>query len=434
MLVEPRWCLRASAKNFDSEFEALVHADRGNGTDVSAVVSSIIKSVRATGDKALAELTHKYDGVDLTKTAARVNRDERDKLAQKAPSEQIEALKLAADRIRDFHQRQKPTNLSYTDDLGVKLGYRWTPVDRAGLYVPGGRAAYPSSLLMAAIPARVAGVESLTMTVPTPNGEISPLVMAAAQIVDIEEIYKVGGAQAIAAMAYGTESISPVDVIVGPGNAFVAEAKRQLFGKVGIDMVAGPSEILVISDQHQNPNWIASDLLSQCEHDPSAQAILISPDSSLLKAVKKAISDQLVTLTTQETAKKSWQSHGALIEARDLNHAAELSNRLAPEHLELAVQEPEGLFEKIRHAGSVFLGAYTPEPLGDYLAGPNHILPTERTARFASGLGVHTFMKRTTFLGANSVSFSALSDGTRTLAQAEGLPAHAASIAYRSNR
>lgn len=434
MSAKPAWQLRQSDPDFEERFQALVANNRDDGVDVSQVVKDLVVQVRKDGDEALHAATAKFDRVDLGELGLAISVEKRDALAAQVPAEEQAALEVAANRIRSFHERQLPQDLSYEDELGVKLGYRWTAVDRAGLYVPGGRAAYPSSLLMAAIPATVAGVKELAIVVPTPDGVIAPLVMAAAKLAGIEEIYRVGGAQAIAALAYGTETIRPVDVIVGPGNAYVAEAKRQVFGQVGIDMVAGPSEILVIADGQQNPNWIAADLLSQCEHDPSAQAILISPDADLLSAVSAAVSDQLETLPTAAIARESWVAHGALIEVQDLAAATALSDRLATEHLELAVQDPVALFSQIRHAGSVFLGAHTPEPLGDYLAGPNHILPTMRTARFSGGLGVQTFMKRTTFLGANSEALAALGPTTQTLAKAEGLPAHAKAIAVRSNR
>ncbi len=433
MSLAPKWRLNADTDDFERHFAALAAADRGDGDDISAQVREICVDVRQHGDRALAELSRKYDRVDFSATPMRLSLATRDALADQAPPAETDALALAAERIRAFHVRQTPENLSYRDPLGVQLGYRWAPVDRVGLYVPGGRAAYPSSLLMAAIPARVAGVGSLAMTVPTPDGHIAPLVMAAARLAGIDEIYRVGGAQAIAALAYGTDAIARVDVIAGPGNAYVAEAKRQVFGQVGIDMLAGPSEILIIADGDQNPNWLAADLLSQCEHDPSAQAILISPDRDMLAAVEVAVARQLHALKTAATARAAWQSHGALIAVRDLHQAAALSDRLAPEHLELAVPDPKALFDQIRHAGSVFFGAHTPEPLGDYLAGPNHILPTARTARFSSGLGVQTFMKRTTFLNAPPAALSALSLATQTLAKAEGLPAHAAALALRSN-
>ena len=432
-MLRPRWQLNDGQADFQARFAALVAADRHAGIDVSAAVREVIQAVRHGGDAALATFTQQFDAVDFADFPMQVSVAERDALAGQVPEPQRAALTLAAERIADFHSRQVPQDLAYRDKLGVHLGYRWRPVDRAGLYVPGGRAAYPSSLLMSAIPARVAGVSSLAMTVPTPQGHLSPLVMAAAQVAGVEEIYRLGGAQAIAALSFGTQTIAGVDVIVGPGNAYVAEAKRQVFGTVGIDMVAGPSEILIIADGQQNPNWIAADLLSQCEHDPSAQAILMSPDAALLTQVAEAVAGQLETLATADTARQSWQDHGALILVKDLAQAAALSDQLAPEHLELAVAHPERLFEIIRHAGSVFFGAYTPEPLGDYVAGPNHILPTARTARFSSGLGVHTFMKRTTFLGASAQALEALGPATRTLAAAEGLPAHGAAIGIRRN-
>ena len=428
------WRLSSQDPDFNKQFEEFLAVDRSQGHDVEGTVKDIINDVRARGDEALIDYSKKFDRFDLNKDNIRVSIEDRDRLAAQVDHNITNALQLAADRITDFHARQRPADLSHEDELGVKLGYRWSPVDRAGLYVPGGRAAYPSSLLMAALPARAAGVEALTMTVPSPDGYLSPLVMAAAKLAGIDHIYRVGGAQAIAALAYGTQTISPVDIIVGPGNAYVAEAKRQVFGKVGIDMLAGPSEILVLADEHQNPNWLAADLLSQCEHDPAAQAILISPSKTLLKQVEEAIHSQLQNLPETSAAHQSWEDHGALIHCFDLQEGASLSDRVAPEHLELAIENPDAVFEHIRHAGSVFLGSYTPEPLGDYLAGPNHILPTSRTARFSGGLGVHTFLKRTTFLKADAKSLASLGSATRTLANAEGLPAHAAAISIRTNQ
>ena len=390
-----------------------------------------LNSVRRHRDEALLTYTEEFDRLRLKPEDLRISVKERDNLAKRINADQRTALELAATRIRAFHERQIPTDISYDDSTGLTLGYRWLPVDRAALYVPGGQTAYPSSLLMASLPAQVAGVSSVSIAVPTPDGIISPLVMAAAQIAGIKTIYRVGGAQAIAALAYGTQSVAPVDLIVGPGNAYVAEAKRQVFGQVGVDMIAGPSEILIIADAQQNPHWIAADLLSQCEHDPSAQAILLSPSGDLLTTVERIVADRFSALPKASAAMASWMQHGALIQTRDLAQAADLSNRLAPEHLELVVENPQRLFAAIRHAGSVFLGAYTPEPLGDYGAGPNHILPTARTARFSSGLGVHTFMKRTTFLGASAESLRVLSPATKTLAEAEGLSNHGRAIEVR---
>ena len=430
----PRWRLSFQENDFAAQFHALITTDRNDSTDVRATVRDLIQQVRTHGDQALADLTQRFDQTHIPPGGSRLNLETRDALAGQISQDQRAALGLAADRIRAFHDHQRPTDLRYTDQSGVDLGYRWTPISRIGIYVPGGRAAYPSSLLMAAIPASVAGVKSIAMTLPAPQGYLAPLVMAAAQLLGIEEIYQIGGAQAIAALAYGTDTISPVDMIVGPGNAYVAEAKRQVFGQVGIDMVAGPSEILIIADGNQNPDWIAADLLSQCEHDPSAQAILLTPCADMLTRVEHAVDQQLAALPSQSPARESWQRHGALIHTKDLAHAAALCDAIAPEHLELAVADPDGLFERICHAGSVFLGAYTPEPLGDYLAGPNHILPTMGTARFSGGLGVHTFMKRTTFLSANPRALATLGPTTQTLALAEGLPAHAHAIAIRGDQ
>ena len=434
MSIQPAWQLRSSDPDFDRQFQALVNLDRDQGSHVTQLVKDLIAEVRRDGDAALYAATAKFDRLDLTNVGLQISVKTRDALAAEVPADAQSALEVAADRIRRFHERQKPQDLAYEDALGLHLGYRWTAVDRAGIYVPGGRAAYPSSLLMAAIPARVAGVGELVMVVPTPHGVIAPLVMAAAKLAGIKEIYRIGGAQAIAALAYGTDSLRPVDVIVGPGNAYVAEAKRQVFGQVGIDMIAGPSEILIIADGQQNPAWIAADLVSQCEHDPNAQAILISPDRAFLRTVRDGVCDQLAALPEAATARASWVQHGALIEARNLSQAAVLSDRLAPEHLELAVQDPQALFAQLRHAGCVFLGAHTPEPLGDYLAGPSHILPTRGTARFSSGLAVQTFMKRTTFLDAGSKALACLGPAIQILAKAEGLPAHAQAIAVRNNQ
>jgi histidinol dehydrogenase len=342
-----------------------------------------------------------------------------------------QALEIAAERITVYHEKQRPADRDEIDALGVRVGARWRPVDAAGLYVPGGRAAYPSSLLMNAIPAKVAGVSRITMVTPTPDGAVNPLVLAAAALVGIDEIWRVGGAQAIAALAYGTDRIAPVDVIVGPGNAWVAEAKRQLYGVVGIDMVAGPSEILVVADADNDPDWIAADLLSQAEHDPTSQSILFTDDAAFADAVAAAVDRQIATLATGATARTSWDANGAIILVPELIAAAPLIDRLAPEHLELAVADPEPLFAAVRHAGSIFLGRHTPEAIGDYLGGPNHVLPTGRRARFASGLSVLDFMKRTSFLGCAPEALAVLGPAAVALADAEGLPAHARSVAVR---
>ncbi len=399
-------------------------------SDVAAVVADIIAQVRRDGDAALIALTQRFDRVDLS-DGFRVSADEIAAARAAVPAETFAALEVAAARIEDYHRRQLPQDAFYEDGDGVGLGWRWTAVQAAGLYVPGGKAAYPSSLLMNAIPAKVAGVERRVMTVPTPDGEISPLVLAAAELAGVTEIYRIGGAQAVAALAFGTKSITPVDKIVGPGNAFVAEAKRQVFGKVGIDSIAGPSEILVVADPTNDPDWIAADLLSQCEHDEVAQAILITDDLGFLEAVEEAVERALESEPRAAIARASWQAHGALILVPDLASAAPLVDQVAPEHLELAVADAEALLGAVRNAGAIFLGRYTPEAFGDYLAGPNHVLPTDRTARFASGLSVLDFMKRTTLIDANRQALEGLAEDAALLADAEGLAAHARSLRLR---
>jgi histidinol dehydrogenase len=423
--------LDASDAGFEAAFAALVDARREADGDVSRDVSTIIRAVRVARDNALRDYTRDFDGHDLDKTGWDVSRAERRAALGSLDPTLREALELAADRIAAYHRDQKPADRDMTDAAGVRLGARWNAVDAAGLYVPGGRAAYPSTVLMNAIPARVAGVARVTMVTPTPNGEINPLVLAAAEIAGVDEIWRVGGAQAIAAMAYGTDRIRPVDVIVGPGNAWVAEAKRQLYGVVGIDMVAGPSEIVVVADGANDPAWIAADLLSQAEHDPTSQSILFTDDAAFAAAVEQAVDTQLASLGTRDAAGTAWNDNGAIIVVPVLAAALPLVDRLAPEHLELAVDDPEALFAKIRHAGSVFLGRYTPEAVGDYVAGPNHVLPTGRRARFASGLSVLDFMKRTSFIACDRAALAAIGPAAVALAQAEGLPAHAASVAIR---
>ena len=395
---------------------------------MSSDVAAILARVRAEGDVAVAELTQRFDGHALSWRIPAA--DCTAALAALSP-ELRGALELAHARITDYHVRQRPADSRWTDAEGVTMGARWTAVEAAGLYVPGGRAAYPSSVLMNAIPAKVAGVERLVMVTPTPGGEANTMVLAAAALVGVDEVWRIGGAQAIAALAYGTETIAPVDAIVGPGNAWVAEAKRQLYGRVGIDMVAGPSEILVVADAANNPEWIAADLLSQAEHDPTSQSILITNDAGFADAVIAAVEALLPQLATEAVARASWEAHGAVILVEHLVDTARLIDRLAPEHLELAISEPEQLFNKIRHAGSVFLGRYTPEAVGDYLGGPNHVLPTGRRARFASGLSVTDFMKRTSFLSASDAAIRAIGPAAAVLADAEGLPAHAASVRAR---
>ena len=398
------------------------------------IVSGIIADVTARGDQALVEYTAKFDRLSLTAEGLAFSAEQIDTAYADTDNTVIAALELAAGRIRSYHDRQRPDDVQYTDEAGVRLGWRWRPVTAAGLYVPGGRAAYPSSVLMNAIPAKVAGVERLVMVVPTPDGVVNPAVLAAAKIANVDEIYRIGGAQAVAALAYGTATIRPVDKIVGPGNAFVAAAKRRVFGQVGIDMIAGPSEILVVADAQNDPSWIAADLLSQAEHDVDAQSILITDSADFAKAVAEAVERHLVTLPREEIARPSWENNGAIIVVNSLEEAPALIDRLAPEHLELAVNNPEALADHIHHAGAIFLGSYTPEAIGDYIGGPNHVLPTARSARFSSGLGVLDFLKRTTLLQCDADSLGKIGPAAVALAQAEGLTAHARSVAIRSNR
>ena len=423
--------LNASDPDFESAFSALVEARRETDADVAADVAAILSRVRSEGDAALIDLTQRFDGFDLDTEGWSISRDDCAAAYANLEPDLRAALDLAADRIRAYHAKQRPADSDWIDATGTRMGARWTAVEAAGLYVPGGRAAYPSSVLMNAIPAKVAGVERLAMVTPTPKGALNQAVLAAAHIAGVDEIWRVGGAQAIGALAYGTARIAPVDVIVGPGNAWVAEAKRQLYGRVGIDMVAGPSEILVVADADNDPAWIAADLLSQAEHDPTSQSILIADDAAFAKAVIAAVDALLPTLSTESSARTSWETHGAVILLDNLSDAPSLIDRLAPEHLELAVGDPDALFARVRHAGSVFLGRHTPEAIGDYLGGPNHVLPTGRRARFASGLSVTDFMKRTSFLSATPASMAVLGPAAATLADAEGLPAHAASVRAR---
>jgi len=426
--------LRLSTRDpgFDKAFRRLVRDRRESGENVARDVQIILSDVRNRGDAALAELTAKLDGHTLaSEDDWRIGPDACREAFDALKPDLRAALELAAARIKAYHEAQKPEDRDYVDETGMRLGAVWRPVDAAGLYVPGGRAAYPSSLLMNALPAKVAGVERLVVVTPTPKGHVNPLVLAAAHIAGVDEIWRVGGAQAIGALAYGTDRIKPVDVITGPGNAWVAEAKRQMFGVVGIDMVAGPSEILVIADGKNNPEWIAADLLSQAEHDPAAQSILITDDPLFADQVADQVGIELAMLPTARTASESWNTHGVIIEVASLDEAPALANALAAEHVEIAVDEPEALFRAIRHAGSIFLGRFTPEAIGDYLAGPNHVLPTGRRARFASGLSVLDFMKRTSFISATEASLHAIGDAAIALAEAEGLPAHARSVAVR---
>ncbi len=413
---------------FVRDFDALVRSERAGTADVDATVAAILADVRARGDAAVAEYTERFDGVA---GPFRIPVETLDRALAETPPEPLKALHLAASRIEAFHRAQVPTDLDYRDALGVRLGLRWTPVEAVGLYVPGGSAAYPSSVLMNAIPARVAGVERLAMTVPTPAGAFDPLVFAAARLAGIEEVYRIGGVQAVGALAFGTASIRPVDKIVGPGNIWVATAKRQVFGRVGIDTVAGPSEVLVVADGSCPASWIAADLLAQAEHDEAAQSILIALSHDFADAVEAEIARYLKILPRAATARASWESHGACIVIRNLDEVPALIDAMAPEHLQLAVANPEPLATQVRHAGAIFLGALTPEAIGDYVGGPNHVLPTSRTARFASGLGVLDFMKRTTFLGCSADSLAAIGPAAAALAAVEGLDAHGLSVSLR---
>ncbi|KAA8387329.1 histidinol dehydrogenase [Acetobacter tropicalis] len=416
---------------FEAAFSSLLDAREEQGQEVHAPVADILAQVRRDGDMALCALTEKFDHLPLTPEKLAFTAEEVEKARAQVSPDLLAALDVAADRIESFHKAQMPQDIRYTDDVGMTLGLRWIPLDAVGLYVPGGKAAYPSSVLMNAIPARVAGVERLAMCVPTPNGVINPLVLAAAHRAGVTEIYRVGGAQAVGAMAFGTKTIRPVDRIVGPGNAYVAEAKRQVFGHVGIDSIAGPSDVVVIADSATDPRLIAFDLLAQAEHDELAQATLITPDAAFADTVIAAVETELRTLTRSAIAGASWQRNGAVLIVRSLEEAVTLANRLAPEHLELMVDDPESLFARVRHAGAVFLGRFCPEAVGDYVGGPNHVLPTSRTARFASGLSVFDFMKRTTFLSGGPDALRRIGPAGVALAHAEGLEAHALSISAR---
>ncbi|MEO1705213.1 MAG: histidinol dehydrogenase [Pseudomonadota bacterium] len=424
--------LSTSDDDFEPRFQALLSAKREDAPDVDDAVAAIIAQVRAEGDAALRELTARFDRLELGALA--FTADEIDAECAKVPLAEAAALELAAERIRAYHLKQLPEDARWTDPSGAELGWRWTPVSAAGLYVPGGLASYPSSVLMNAIPAKVAGVERLVITTPTPDGAINPLVLMAARIAGVDEIYRVGGAQAVAALAYGTETIAPVDKITGPGNAFVAAAKRRVFGKVGIDMIAGPSEILVIADADNDPAWIATDLLSQAEHDESAQSILITTDTAFGQAVAAEVDAQLGTLERRAIAGPSWRDYGAVITVRDLDEAVALTDRIAPEHLELCTADAEGLSDRITHAGAIFIGAWTPEAIGDYVGGPNHVLPTARSARFSSGLSVLDFMKRTTLARMTPEALKAIGPAAETLAISESLEAHGLSVRARLDR
>jgi histidinol dehydrogenase len=416
---------------FAADFEALLDEARQTTQQVDGVVAAIIAAVRARGDAALCAYTAQFDHVMLTPETLRVTAADIDAAMAKIPADLAAALDLAATRIEAFHRAQMPVDMQMHDDAGVTMGLRWTPLDAVGIYVPGGKAAYPSSVLMNALPARVAGVGRIAMCVPCPGGVVAPLVLAAARRAGVTEIFRVGGAQAVAAMAFGTASIAPVDRIVGPGNAYVAEAKRQVFGRVGIDGVAGPSEVVVLADAGNDPRRVAVDLLAQAEHDEAAQSILITDSAAFGQAVAEAVEAELPSLPRQAIAQASWQAHGAIILVRDWDEAAALTNHLAPEHLQIMVAEPEALFGKIRHAGAAFLGTNAPEALGDYIAGPNHVLPTGRTARFASGLSVFDFIKRTSWIRASTSALQEIGPSAVLLAEAEGLTAHARSIAMR---
>ena len=426
--------LMTTDAGFEASFAALLGQKREDSPDVDAIVAGIIADVRARGDAAVLELTAKFDRLKLTAAGMAFSPEEIAREIATVSAEDRAALELAADRIRAYHARQMPEDALWQDEAGATLGWRWTPVSAAGLYVPGGLASYPSSVLMNAIPAKVAGVKRLVVTCPTPDGVVNPLVLLAAQIAGVNTVYRIGGAQAIAALAYGTATIAAVDKITGPGNAFVAAAKRRVFGRVGIDMIAGPSEILVIADAANDPDWIALDLLSQAEHDASAQSILITTDTGFGRAVTAAVAKRLETLERRDIAGASWRDYGAVIVVRDLAEAAALSNRIAPEHLELCVADPEALSAQITHAGAIFLGAWTPEAIGDYVGGPNHVLPTARSARFSSGLSVMDFVKRTTLTKMTPGSLAAIGPAAARLARSEGLEAHGLSVTARLQR
>lgn len=420
--------------DFEAAFAALLGMKREESVDVDDTVAGIIARVRTEGDAAVIALTAEFDRLQLTPESLAFSAEEIEAECAKVSAEDRAALELAAERIGAYHARQKPEDAAWEEETGARLGWRWTPVSAAGLYVPGGLASYPSSVLMNAIPARVAGVERLVICCPTPDGAVNPLVLLAARLAGVSEIYRIGGAQAIAALAYGTATIAPVDKITGPGNAYVAAAKRRVFGRVGIDMIAGPSEILVIADAQNDPDWIALDLLSQAEHDESAQSILITDDAGFGRAVAAAVDKRLETLERRVIAGKSWRDNGAVIVARDLGEAAKLSNRVAPEHLELCVADPEALADQITHAGAIFLGQWTPEAIGDYIGGPNHVLPTARSARFSSGLSVLDFMKRTTLAKMTPAALRAIGPAAERLARSESLEAHGLSVSARLAR
>ena len=425
--------IKSRDPDFYDAFKILLGARATSLSDAARVSADIIEEVRKNGDKALIKLTKKFDGLDLTAKDLIVDLNEIDEATSKISTDEYDSLRFAADRITSFHLRQMPENFEYVDDAGIKMGMRWSPIDSVGLYVPGGTASYPSSVLMNAIPARVAGVPRRVIVVPQTSNVISPLVLVAARLSGVEEIYRVGGAQAIAALAYGTETITSVDKIVGPGNSFVAAAKKLVYGAVGIDSIAGPSEILIVADSLNDPKWIAYDLLAQAEHDELARSILITDNENFAEKVLTSVENILSSSQRSEIARTSWENQGAVIIVDSLTEVPELVDLIAPEHLELAVEKPENMMRQIRHAGAIFLGCYTPEAIGDYVAGPNHVLPTDRTARFSSGLSVFDFIKRTTFVKCELQGLKKIGPPAITLAQAEGLPAHAESIKVRLN-
>jgi histidinol dehydrogenase len=425
--------LDARDASFPRAFADLLSAKREVSEDVDQAVRAIIEDVVVRGDEALIDYTYRFDGLALQPETLRVSDQEIDAAEAQCSKEELEALALAKQRIEVYHRAQRPEDSLTTDALGVTLGWRWTAIESVGLYVPGGRASYPSSVLMNAVPAKVAGVPRISMVVPTPQGETNPLVLAAARLAGVDEVFRIGGAQAVAALAYGTASVSPVAKIVGPGNAYVAAAKRRVFGQVGIDMIAGPSEVLILADGHANPDWIAADLLAQAEHDPAAQSILITDSAALADAVEQAVERQLQTLPKAEIAGASWRDFGAIILIDRLKNAVPLVDRLAPEHLEIETENAEELAGQIRNAGAIFLGSHTPEAIGDYVGGPNHVLPTARSARFSSGLGVLDFMKRTSILKCNADALRAIGPAAIALGRSEGLEGHARSVAIRLN-
>ena len=426
--------LDAGASDFEAKFAALLAAKREAAADVDDAVAAIIADVRARGDAALADYSRRFDRVDFSQVPLKVSAQEIDAALAACPREAVKALEFAHERILSFHKRQAPKDESFTDALGVKLGWRWTAIEAVGLYVPGGVASYPSSVLMNAVPAKVAGCARVAMVAPAPEGRLNPLVLAAARIAGVDEVYRVGGAQAVAALAYGTETILPVSKIVGPGNAYVAAAKRRVFGVVGIDMIAGPSEVVVLADKTADPAFVAADLLAQAEHDEAAQSILVTDDARLGRLVAEEVTKQLALLPREKIAGASWRDYGAIIKVASLAEAVPLVDRLAPEHLEIIAEDAEALCAKIRNAGAIFLGAYTPEAIGDYVGGSNHVLPTSRSARFSSGLGVYDFVKRTSILSCDAAALKALGPAAVTLGEAESLTAHARSVSMRLER